>query len=396
MTTLHDFAHFNGRHYETGTLHNALAYQGSTAPHTGQPYSEALLLGISGGVALGYFTFEYEGFGLIFTLLTRNTFEPLDIVLNGLNVQYRRKRTANATTAVENIQAALDAGQPPLVWADSLSLPYNAEHRRDDHWSMLPVLVFGVEAEAIHIADRAAVGLTVAPDALADARSRTKTNGHQIMTVRDPDPDRLPAAVTAGIRRCVQLYNAEPPRGPAGNFGFKAFDKWVILLRGSHQDSWRKRFAGGRQLMVALTSAWHSINREGAQGNAARGQYADFLDEAAVILENPNLQASANAFRNSAVAWERFSTALLPDDIPPLADVRALLERIYRLFLEGGSETTAERVALKAEISERIDALDDDFPLDADGRRDFFDGLAAQLMEIKRHELTAMAALREV
>lgn len=37
MTKLKGYKHFGGRHYETGTLHNALAYQGVKAPHTGKP-----------------------------------------------------------------------------------------------------------------------------------------------------------------------------------------------------------------------------------------------------------------------------------------------------------------------------------------------------------------------
>lgn len=45
---------FTGRHWETGSIHNAFAMQGINAPHTGQPHSEALLLGISGGITFGY------------------------------------------------------------------------------------------------------------------------------------------------------------------------------------------------------------------------------------------------------------------------------------------------------------------------------------------------------
>ena len=48
---------FTGRHWETGSIHNAFAMQGIKAPHTGRPYSEALLLGISGGIPFGDFTF---------------------------------------------------------------------------------------------------------------------------------------------------------------------------------------------------------------------------------------------------------------------------------------------------------------------------------------------------
>ncbi|MBN1449981.1 MAG: hypothetical protein JW963_03125 [Anaerolineales bacterium] len=55
MNIKSSFGKFNGRHWETGSVHNALALQGVVAPHTGQPFSEALLLGVSGGITFGYF-----------------------------------------------------------------------------------------------------------------------------------------------------------------------------------------------------------------------------------------------------------------------------------------------------------------------------------------------------
>ena len=57
MPTLTDYSSFAGRHYETGTIHNFYAARNVQAPHTNQPYSEALLLGISGGITFGYFSF---------------------------------------------------------------------------------------------------------------------------------------------------------------------------------------------------------------------------------------------------------------------------------------------------------------------------------------------------
>ena len=74
MPTLTDYQHFDGRHHETGTIHNYFAYTGVAAPHTGRPYSEALLLGVSGGIVMGYFTFAYKGYDPHVALLTRNTF----------------------------------------------------------------------------------------------------------------------------------------------------------------------------------------------------------------------------------------------------------------------------------------------------------------------------------
>jgi hypothetical protein len=38
-----------GKHPETAALKNVLAYHGVTAPHTGQPFSEEMLLGVGEG-----------------------------------------------------------------------------------------------------------------------------------------------------------------------------------------------------------------------------------------------------------------------------------------------------------------------------------------------------------
>src|SRR5881296_2435277 len=88
-----------GRHYETGTLCNAWALGGATAPHTGQPYSEALLLGVSGGIAFGYFTFAYRGELPHMALLTRNTFDPFETILDRLAAPREVRQTADPATA---------------------------------------------------------------------------------------------------------------------------------------------------------------------------------------------------------------------------------------------------------------------------------------------------------
>lgn len=87
MMRLSNYQHFIGRHWGTGSVCNFYAYRGLIAPHTGQHYSEALLLGISGGIVMGYFQFAYEGYNLHVAILTRNTFDPLDTLLNRLGVE---------------------------------------------------------------------------------------------------------------------------------------------------------------------------------------------------------------------------------------------------------------------------------------------------------------------
>ena len=87
MPTLGDYKQFDGRHWETGSVHNFMAYHGFTLPHNGNPPGEALLMGISGGAVMGYFSFAYEGYDPQVNILTRNTFDPMETLLSRLGVE---------------------------------------------------------------------------------------------------------------------------------------------------------------------------------------------------------------------------------------------------------------------------------------------------------------------
>ena len=56
---LSNYQQFGGQHPETAGYKNILAYQGVKAPHTGKPFSEAMLLGIGGGLGAGYILWEF-------------------------------------------------------------------------------------------------------------------------------------------------------------------------------------------------------------------------------------------------------------------------------------------------------------------------------------------------
>src|SRR5688572_17329711 len=99
MPKLSDYHHFAGRHWETGSVHNHWAYRRLKAPHTQQPYSEALLMGISGGIVMGYFSFAYEGYDPHVSILVRNTFDPLDALFARLGVEQIVLQTTNSKKA---------------------------------------------------------------------------------------------------------------------------------------------------------------------------------------------------------------------------------------------------------------------------------------------------------
>ncbi|HRJ43353.1 MAG: DUF4872 domain-containing protein [Caldilineaceae bacterium] len=396
MTVLSNYRQFDGLHWETGTVRNYFDYRGVKTPHTGQPYSEALLMGVSGGAVMGYFVFAYKGYAPQVRILTRNTFDPFETMLQRLGVVQERQQTANPAKGVKNLLEALANGTPALVWVDMFGLPYAHQNRDEGIWHMYPVLVYGYDeaADRVYLADRARVGLTMTTGQLAELRGRVKSVKHRVLTMDLPDPEKLPSAVQAGIEDCIKLYTEKPPKGARHNFGLAAYQKWAEMLTSpKKKGSWAKEFPPGSALYAGLTSAFWDINIFGKEGQAERNLYADFLDEASRILERPALVSVARQFRTSATAWDDLSRALLPDWSRPLAETRELMLRQHRLFLDRGAASLDERQALGDQLNLIRKQMAADFPLNEAEVTRLHAGIAEQVLRIHDIEAAAVAAL---
>ena len=399
MTQLHDYNHFAGRHWETGSVANYFAYRGVQAPHTGEPYSEALLLGVSGGAVMGYFSFSYEGYDPMARILTRNTFDPWDTMLSRLGVAQNVHQTAKPDTAVRNLLAALEEGTPAIVWADMWSLLYNNLEWDKGMWAMFPVLVYGYDANAdrVLIADRARVGLSATTGELAAARVRAKNAKHRLITLEAPDPAKLPAAVSAGIWDCIRLYTEPPPKGSKNNFGLAALRWWAELLtKPKVRLSWEREFPAGPKMLAGLVSSYSDIALFGKEigDYAERGRYAAFLDEAAVLLNRPLLREAATQFRAAAVEWGRLAGMLFPDGVAPLAETRDLLDRRQAAFLERGNEARPEMAAIDARLAAIKTSFASEFPMTPAEVVAHRVALAGQIMAIHDVEAAAVETLK--
>jgi hypothetical protein len=249
MPVLTDYTEFEGRHYETGAVRNVLAYHGVVAPHTGEAPSEALLLGLSGGIAFGYFLFDYGGPGRLLSLLSRNTFDPMETLLDRLGVPRDVRKTADPARAESTLEATLEAGDPAIVWADLALLPYSGMPREDGWWAVTPIVVFGVDNGTASIADRSSRPLRVARSDLVAARSRIAKERHRQMTLGTPDFERLPDAVREGIRQSVALFFDPPPKGARTNFGLAGLRHWAAMLTNTRNPrGWARFYPPGPHL----------------------------------------------------------------------------------------------------------------------------------------------------
>lgn len=400
MPILPNYHHFAGRHYETGTIHNALAYQGVTAPHTGHAPSEALLMGISGGAAFGYFTFEYGGYLPHLILLTRNTFSPLETLLERLAIPQEVYRTDNAKKGEANLIEVLESGRPAVIWADMLSLPYNDLAYDEHNWAMIPMIAYGLRDGIAHLADRSGKPLQIPADVLSAARGRVKKDEFRVVMLDTPDWKRLPAAVTQGIWQCISLFTEAPPKGKRDNFGLAALENWAAMLTNTrNKQSWARYFPPGERMWMALVGdalqagAFGAVDL-GAGNSAERGLYADFLDEAAVILERPALRDAAQAFRASEEAWAALADLLLPDDIALFSEAKTLRRRKRTLFIERGGDALTEIQAIHARLHELQAEAAANFPLNETQAADYRAGLAEQVLRIRDAEHDAIQMLK--
>jgi hypothetical protein len=366
MPILPNYHHFAGRHYETGTVHNALAYQGFKAPHTKQPLSEALLMGVSGGAAFGYFTFDYKGYDPHVVLLSRNTFDPLNALLERLAIPQDLLQTSDPQKGERNLMDVLESGRPAIVWADLYSLPYNRLPHDKNWWGMLPLLVYGYDNGQVHIADRSSQPLTVTAEDLAKARARVKDDKFRVLALGAPDVSKLPGAIQKGLWQCISLYTEAPPKGARDNFGFAAYQKWAAMLTNTrNKQSWERLFAPGPRMYAALAGG---VGQPGAYGWAMttvsdRALFADFLDEAAQILKKPKLKAAGEQFRVSSAAWRELAQTLLPDDTPPFREARELAQRKHELFIAQGAAALSEIEAIDARLKALRASMTRKFPL---------------------------------
>jgi hypothetical protein len=392
---------FNGRHWETGSIHNALAVQGVKAPHTGQPYSEALLLGISGGIAFGYFTFEYKGYLPHVALLTRNTFNPFATILERLGIAQDIQQTNKAETAEKNLRDILESGLYPILWADQFSLPYNCLPANEPMWGMMPILAVEVDGQSVTITDRSSRPLHISMADLTKARERVKEDKYRLMTLDAPQTTKLAGAVHKGICQAISLFTEEPPRGARHNFGFAAYEKLAeMLVNTRNKQSWERFFGPGIRMYHALAGspvqpgAYQWVNTWGSADGADRGLYADFLLEAAQILNKPSLKESAAKFRESHKLWFAFADALLPDDIPLLGESKKLIKKKHDLFVNQGEDALPEIKQINSRLNELLSQSESEFPLSDAQAADLRANLRDILLKISSVERQAIDLLQ--
>jgi hypothetical protein len=388
-----------GVHPETATIAGVLANRGLVAPHTGEPLTEAMVLGAGGGLGAGYILWEFQEHARRQLVLGfRNDWQYparwAEKACRRLRVPLAMEETGAARKAAAGLRGAVDQGVPAIAWVDQQLVGYrHLPDSRAGH-AGYPLTVYGIDerAGAALVDDRNQARLTVPLGALAAARARIPSYRHRLLLLDAPaaelDLEALRTAVGEGLAEQVEHLSR-----PSDSFSLPAFRKWSRLLTDRRNaKAWPRVFADRGGLFDACVEVYENVEPVGSGGGNLRGLYAEFLDEAAGLLGNDALRRAGAAYRDLAAAWHELAELALPADREPFAEVRRLTDRLHRLVGRGDAGR-GEAAQAAAQLWAARDRWRSRFP-GGDAEVDaLLEGLAARVAAIYDAEAAAVAGL---
>lgn len=334
------FRPFIGKHCETTALKRVLDYHGLSL-------SEEMLLGLGGGVGFVYWHMKGMPIPFVGGRSGKGTDFPTNICRR-IGAGVTISETSSSKRGYEELKALLGAGKPVVVYGDMAYLPYFAMPEVA-HFGGHVFVVFGLDETGgeVYIYDRGRNPVTVSIDDLAKARGSKFPPfppKHRLLKIKYPAKvANLEQGIKESIRGCCQGMLKPPIR----NLGLAGMGKWSKLVV-----KWREQFKGVN-LLGALMNGFIYIEIGGTGGSAFRSMYAQFLEEASLVINQPALKEVAEMLRESAKVWSEIASGLMPDSWPNLKKMRELMWEKNRLFEGQGPGTL---VAMR-QINIELDSL---------------------------------------
>ena len=385
-------------HPETAALAYALAHVDATAPHTGAPWSEAMLLGLGGGLGAGYvlWTPEHPDRRTVTLGFRHRWNDPLpfiDNVCGRLGAVISRVETSDAATAADDLDARLAAGDSCLCQVDIGGLPYRHQPTDWAGWFGWLVTAVSGDADTIDVLDLADAPFRVPRAVFAAARAAIPSFEHRLVAIAAPERPLTELELRAALRDAL-VEHVEHLGADSKTYALPTWRRWARRLTDPDANKgWPRVFDGGRDLFDALSAVYEQIEH---RGGALRGLYAEFLREAATILDTEALLYAADLYCESEARWTELAHQALPDRVPALAAQRARLDTFYALLTSGGDAADTDRVALAREMTEAADAARPGCPTNAEIRDELLMAMRRRLEDIDDAETEALDAVRAV
>lgn len=389
-----------GVHPESSVVTNLLAHYGVRLAATGEPASEALVFGVGGGLGAGYILWEFAAHDARSLVLGfRNGWQYtgrwVRDALNRLGVSFDQHTTSGAKGAAARLTAALDAGRPAICWPDRYLAGY---------WQLPPhleahgghaVVAYRQEGERVRLDDRNLAVLSVPRQPLDTARARVVSYRNLLLVPRPPAQLEISDATLRTALYDGLVAGATHLSATSESFSLPAWRKWSRMMTDARSaKGWPRVFADGRGVVGALLSVWEGVEPAGITGGNLRRLYADFLTEAAGLLDEPGLGDAAGAFALAAEAWHEVAEAALPASVPAFAELRELTARVAESVIAEGDDGAAEATSAAERLWLLRSRYDRTPPVDEATLAGVFAATGDRLRDVYHLESAAMRRLR--
>jgi hypothetical protein len=311
-------------HRESALVARLLRDAGQRAPHTGEPFTEAMVCGLAGGIGFMYAVFEYKGLPPLVTLVAQHHPDPwAPAALRRAGVAFTEAHNGSPKPAVTALRRDLDAGRTVLCTVARGRLPWHPDDPFDA--DPYPVLVTGGPGGDLTVDDGAGDPRVLPLETFVTAWSAHRKGRHHRLTVQ---PGRTGDLAVRDAIATTHAHLTGPVLGNAFdvNFGLSGLDRFAAQLRDDRSKTgWARRFTDPAGLAAALRRVHDCIERELTAPGATRPLYAEFLDEAATTVDLP--PTAADAYREAGKRWHRLASAALTashegeTDLSRLADL---------------------------------------------------------------------------
>jgi hypothetical protein len=394
--------HLPGNIPATTALRTLFAHAGILAPHTHEPFSEAMLFGIAGGIGMGVFSFYYQKEDIAnFFLAGRHKWHDdaayLSDTLDLFGIQPVIQETAVAKAAEQQLRDTLERYGPCIAWVDLAELPHRAMPSEWSGSGYHVVTIYRVNDSdgTAELGDLTDEPISISLSDLARARARIKKQRHRLLALPQAGnaPD-LATLVRSGLQRCHQELLHPSLPGARNNARLDALRIWAERMHGAKdQERWERVFRPGPNLWRGLCSIYDFIEHYGSGGGLCRPLFADFLAEAAAALHKPALAALGERYARLGHEWSALANAALPDDLPALREAKELYIRKAELAHAGGS---AEEIrAIWGRLKEREQQNREPFPLSEADYAALRAGLRDRIIALFEGEVAAHAAIAD-
>ena len=397
-------SHFTGNVPATTALRILLTAAGVYPPHSKQPFTEAMLFGVAGGIGIGMFSFLYEKANFAsFYVAGRNDWadDVRYLTRAAERLGARASIAEGVKPSARAIAAVLADAQPCIVWLDAAALPYKAMPAMLSGMASHLVVLYAIDAPAgsARIGDLSDEPIEIPADVLASARARIKKDKNRVMTLKaGAGVPALPTLIHAGLEACRDgLLGANAIGSSKTNFSLDALRVWADRLHGSRdKDSWERVFTPGARLWRGLTSINEYVEHYGTGGGLCRPLFAEFLAEASEALGSDSLRSLGERYAELGRAWSELADAALPDDVPVMREAREVLARRSELMHSDGPPATEAVRAAWQRLDELAAAAEQQFPLSAAAVVDLRADLQRRVRAIHAAEVSAHEALTAV